>query len=153
MLDVNEHAPEFLVPNPHVNATHNIHLSRRTPVGRVLMKVPCASLPASASSRSTCCSRSFLEFTRIMLECSCVQVRASDPDDGENSRVEYRLLSVRRESDPETQQPQPFAIPLVIHLVSGDLLVNASLENLQTGYSSNIQSGPEQYCANYRMTR
>ena len=39
VLDVNEHAPEFLVPNPHVNATHNIHLSRLTPVGRVLMKV------------------------------------------------------------------------------------------------------------------
>ena len=67
-----------------------------------------------------------------------MQVRASDPDEGENSRVEYRLLSVRRESEPETQQAQPFAIPLVIHLVSGDLLVNASLENFQTGYSTNL---------------
>ena len=45
VLDVNEHAPEFLVPNPHVNATHNIHLSRRTPVGRVLMKVCHHALP------------------------------------------------------------------------------------------------------------
>lgn len=39
VLDVNEHAPAFLVPNPLANSTHNIHLSRRTPVGRVLMKV------------------------------------------------------------------------------------------------------------------
>ena len=62
-----------------------------------------------------------------------VQVRASDPDDGENARVEFRLLAVRREGEPDTQQAQPFAIPLLLHPVSGDLLVNASLENFQTG--------------------
>lgn len=39
VLDVNEHAPEFIVPDVHLNSTHSIHLNRLMPFRRVFMKV------------------------------------------------------------------------------------------------------------------
>lgn len=68
---------------------------------------------------------------------SSVQVKASDPDDGENAHIDFRLLSVRREHDtgagPGDPRASAPALPLAIDPMSGDLFVNASLEHSATG--------------------
>lgn len=72
---------------------------------------------------------------------SSVQVKARDPDDGENAHIDFRLLSVSREHDTGAGPGDPRAsasasapaLPLAIDPMSGDLFVNASLEHSATG--------------------